>query len=185
MNQTSKIKIKGYELQDLLGSKNSEVWLAFDKINSRDVIIKLTKNRRAAIREKDLLVEIDHPNIPKLLSTVEVDGNICLIIEHKTGQSLYKIFDKIDDIFRLKILEGVGSALHEIHEHGMWHGDVSAQNIIFDQNKQTPYLIDFSFEGKCTVGYFAPEDLEETPYHLGPATDVYRFTKLIEYLFPD
>jgi serine/threonine protein kinase len=172
-------------LESKLSDTNHPVWLAFELESERDVVLKFVADRKSAIRERNLMNDVDHPNIVKLLRIFSAGTYTVLVLEYKKGESLLHIWEQLTPDRGFEVLLDVGSALSAIHEAGLWHGDVSHLNVIYQKEKRAAYLIDFSFEGKCAVGFQAPEDFEGNPYAVDSATDVYRFGKLIDLLRPD
>lgn len=172
-------------LETNLSNANNAVWLAYEITAERDVVLKFVKDRKAAVRERILMVDTDHPNIAKLLSTFTYEGCTTLVLEYKPGNNLLQLWEHLDRKTGLSILTDVASALSAIHAKGLWHGDVSHLNVIYSEEKKRAYLVDFSFEGKCAPGFHSPEDFEDSPHEVNSKTDVFRFGILIDLLRPD
>lgn len=168
-----------------LSNTNNAVWLAYETSAERDVVLKFVKNRKAAIRERILMVDIDHPNVAKLLTTFSHANCTVLVLEYKKGLNLLQLWEKLDKKSGLAILIEIASALNAIHARGLWHGDVSHLNVIYSEEKKQAWLVDFSFEGKCAPGFHAPEDFEDCDHKVNHKTDIFRFGILIHLLRPD
>ncbi len=185
MNLKSGFNINGYLLETKLSDANHLVWLAYEVAAERDVVLKFIEDKKSARRERILMVDIDHPNIIKLLTVFQYMDYTVLVLEYKPGENLKYIWKDLEKKACLQILLDVASALDAIHQAGLWHGDVSYLNVLYYKEKNKAYLIDFAYEGKCAVGFQAPEDFDDNPHQVNSQTDVFRFGKLIELLRPD
>lgn len=185
MNPKSGVKINGYLLETKLSDSNHPVWLAYELTTERVVTLKFIEDKRLAARERNLMVDVDHPNIVKLLTLFEYERWTVLVLEYKQGASLTQIWKDLDKASGHRILSDIASAILAIHKAGLWHGDISHHNVIWAEDQQRAYLIDFAYEGKCALGFQAPEDFDHHPEKVDSRTDVFRFGKLIELLRPD
>jgi calcium-dependent protein kinase len=123
--------------------------------------------------EIELMKELDHPNICKLLGTFEQERDMYFIMELCEGGEL---FDRIiqmghvDEKLTSNIVRQVSSGLFYAHGRGIAHRDIKPENVVFcskDIKDTTIKLIDWglamSFLGKpmtSAVGsftYAAPE----------------------------
>lgn len=172
-------------LENKLSDVNHPVWLAFELDTERDVVLKFVADKKLAKKERNIMVDVDHPNIIKLLHIFTWSPYTVLVLEYKAGENLLHLWEQLKSKEAMKVLKDIASALQAIHAAGLWHGDISHLNVVYQRAKTAAFLIDFSFEGKCAVGFLAPEDFADNPHRVGQATDVYRFAKLIDLLRPD
>uniref|UniRef100_A0A5S6R200 Protein kinase domain-containing protein n=1 Tax=Trichuris muris TaxID=70415 RepID=A0A5S6R200_TRIMR len=148
---------------------------------------KLLKGKEASMQnEINVLSRLRHPNIVRLIETVEDKANYYLVMDLVTGGEL---FDRIvakgsyseQDASSLirQVLDGV----NYLHENGIVHRDIKPENLLY----QTPdpdsriIITDFGLsksvesevmETACgTPGYVAPEVLAQKPY--GREVDVW------------
>jgi len=96
-------------------------------------------------RESEALRALNHPNIVKLLDTIEENGDHFLIMEYVGGGSLkhYLLQNPMLSIKQiLRIALGVADALTRTHALGIIHRDVKPSNILLTEGG-TPRLTDF------------------------------------------
>lgn len=155
--------------------------LAADVVQSSPILLE------RFYRESETLGALNHPNIVKLLSTVEEDDNHFLIMEYVGGGSLkeYLLYNPtlpIKQILRIGL--GVADALTRTHELGIIHRDVKPSNILLTEGG-TPRLTDFgvaqTHESNLTktgtlmgtVLYLSPEAFMRQP--LDARADIWSF----------
>lgn len=134
-------------------------------------------------REVDLLQQLNHPRIPKYLTSWETPTGFCLVQEYKSGITLANsgresTLDKVKQI-AIDILE-VLVYLQQQHPP-IIHRDLKPENILIDD--RDVYIIDFGFARsnnadlsasstiKGTLGFMPPEQLFNRP--LTKASDLY------------
>ena len=150
------------------------------------------KSRARFVRESEILSQIKHRNIPRLLSFGSYGDRPYMVTELLKGYELPGTDHKI-----VKFLEQIMSAVEELHRHGFVHRDIKPDNIL-SRDDGTPVLIDFGLvspvspseretealsieDGKHvavgTVGYSAPEQFSGLP--ADRAADVHAIGALI------
>ncbi|AFY93418.1 serine/threonine-protein kinase [Chamaesiphon minutus] len=134
-------------------------------------------------REVDILRQLNHPHIPKYLTSWETPTGFCLVQEYKSGITLANsgrefTLDKVKQI-AIEILE-VLIYLQQQHPP-IIHRDLKPENILIDD--RDVYIIDFGFARsnntdltasstiKGTLGFMPPEQLFNRP--LTKAADLY------------
>lgn len=159
------------------------VYRAFDHETKRDVAIKLLNVEGADkqfyqdlvarfLREAETLRELNHPNIVKLLESVEENDKYYLIIEYVSGGDLQKLLETertlpIERV--LKIAIELADALTRAHYKGVIHRDLKPANVLIAKDG-SPHLTDFGIahvitgkritqEGASlgTLAYMSPE----------------------------
>jgi serine/threonine protein kinase len=189
---------QGYEVIKELGGNYSAgriAYLARQLKPEKLVVIKqfqFTKSgsswdgHKAIEREVEILQQLDHPNVPRYLSSFETDSGSCIVQEYIDGKPLSEIIssqqlytpDQVKDIV-LKLLE-VLVYLQKEFTDPVIHRDIKPANILINSNGQ-PYLIDFGGakvsegEGGSTVaigtlGFMPPE---QRILKFNKTTDVY------------
>ena len=195
--------IGGYRIVAHLGSGGfADVYRAQDA-HGAAVAIKILhrlddKSRARFEREAEILSQIRHENMPRLLSFGSCGDRPYMVTELLKGYDLPK-GDWTVAAFLMQII----SATEELHRHGYVHRDIKPANILARKDG-TPVLIDFglacpisaeerekealSVEGGVpvavgTVGYSAPEQFNGTG--AGPEADVHAIGMLIDSCLGD
>jgi len=151
------------------------------------------KSRARFVRESEILSQIRHRNIPRLLGFGSCGDRPYMVTELLKGCELPRSDRKI-----AKFLKQIMSAAEELHRHGFIHRDIKPTNILA-RGDGTPVLIDFglaspmsavkrekeglSVEGGArlavgTVGYSAPEQFSGLA--AGREADVHAIGALID-----
>jgi serine/threonine-protein kinase len=172
------------------------VWLAQDERLSRQVVVKVPDEallrdevfRERFAREVRSLVELEHPNVVRVLDVGRLDEVPYAVMQYLPGGSLKDILDRTGTAQSaesvLAWLGPIADALDSMHERGVVHRDVKPGNILFD-GRGRAYLSDFGIakaldptESELTrtgqspgsPGYMPPEILEG---RIGTAYDQY------------
>lgn len=184
-------RIDGYALKVRLSEGVYKATKAGGKTNEFYVVklfnLKTDGNSgRRSTREVRALSRLDHPNIVKLADWGR-DGDILFIATpFIKGKSLREYMKpsgySTDDLMQL--LTPISFALMHAHTRKVVHRDVKPENIVLDEAKSTPYLVDFgisrvdagtssteTIQSRLTVPYTAPEVWDGQP--ATAAADVY------------
>lgn len=138
-------------------------------------------------RESQILRQLDHPNIVKLLATIQEDKQHYLIMEYMPGGTLSERQQhipqmSIDDI--LEIALDLTDALTRAHRLGIIHRDLKPANVLLAADG-TPRLSDFGHAHVSssnlteagvvlgTLAYVSPEACQGLP--LDPRSDIWSF----------
>jgi len=108
---------------------------------------------RAADKEVQILGEMSHPNVIKLIDSYTVDTSLYLVLELCRGGSIYEDVEQ-NGLFSEKqaanVMFQVIKGLDYIHSKSISHRDLKPQNILYgDSLKKVIKIIDFGF-GKNT-----------------------------------
>jgi len=170
------------------------VYLAKDKqFNNRVVAIKkvtIPKNaasntekakeaKETFYTEVEIMQNLDHPNICKLLETYDRGRFMFFVMEYCAGKELFDRIEQrgsIDEPNSVEIIKQAGSALKYAHNQGVAHRDIKPENIVFcstdltsNDIKVIDWGVGFYFgHGSMhdllgTLTYAAPEVLEANP----------------------
>jgi len=152
------------------------------------------KNRKTTIerfrREQQLLADLDHPNIARLLDGGLTDeGQPYLVMEFVSGKPINQYCNDqgLSISERLKLVLKIIKALSFAHSQLIVHRDIKPSNILVTENQDLK-LLDFGVakllgdqkysdltvagEQVMTPGYAAPEQLQNQA--ISVATDVYQ-----------
>ncbi len=83
--------------------------------------------------EARLLQSLDHPNIVRLIESMETDdGRLCLVTELVQGCDLGRLLraEKLSHERAFEIFDKVCAAVRHAHEHGLVHRDLKPSNIL-------------------------------------------------------
>ncbi|HET6179674.1 MAG TPA: protein kinase [Candidatus Sulfotelmatobacter sp.] len=140
--------------------------------------------------ERQMLAELNHPNIVKLLDGGTTDGLPYLVMEYVDGRPIDRFCDEqtLTVEQRLRIFLSVCEAVQHAHDKQLIHRDLKPNNILVTSDC-SPKLLDFgiakilraqsplesvitaSSARHLTPAYASPEHIRGEP--VAPATDVY------------
>ena len=129
-------------LHPLVPGKNAKVFRARNSLLGREVFLKLypipATDAGSALREPQLLTELEHENLAKIYSAERLDdGNILLEMELITGGSFHELIDRsiaaatwpsIHDCIHL--ISDVAAGLSHLAKKGFVHRDVKPANLV-------------------------------------------------------
>jgi len=149
----------------------------------------LSKHARERFkREKDILDQLDHPGIVRLLGSGTTPQGDWIAMDFVDGQDLTKLIRSggLSMTRRLGLLCQVARAVHSAHEHGIVHRDLKPANILVASGDQVK-VMDFGLakdldrmtlltDSGAIVGtphYMAPEQVDREMAEIGPLSDVF------------
>lgn len=126
-----------------------------------------------------------HPNIVKLLVAVSDRSYFYIGMERVYGEN-----PKIGA--KREVAAGIVHALEHMRDVGVVHRDVSARNILVDDQTSFPVLVDYGFAARINVSPLRTPSLLHAPPELllradippHPAEDLYALGKLFLDLYP-
>jgi serine/threonine protein kinase len=163
-------------------SNNQFAVKIYDKIQ----LLKPSRKQNAE-REIKILAKLDHPNIVKLVKTVENQNSLNLVLEYIPGSSLMSYLKqrpkkRMDEAEAKSVFRQIMLALDYCHSQGIAHRDIKLENILIDSTNSVK-LIDFGFS-TClakdrkakifcgTPSYMAPE-IVKGQESFGPPSDIW------------
>jgi DNA-binding NarL/FixJ family response regulator/predicted Ser/Thr protein kinase len=187
-----------YELEKLIGSGAvGRVYLGRDRQTGEPVAIKELMSDWVAHapdsverfrREGEALRKLNHPNIVKVLATLEEDGQHYLVMEYVGGGSLADLLKRQPQLPIQQVLSiglELSDALSRAHHLEIIHRDIKPGNILLAEDG-TPHLTDFglahlgSYPALTTAGqllgtfqYLSPEACTNQP--LDARADIWSF----------
>lgn len=131
-------------------------------------------------KEIDILRRVRHPNIVAYYDYLETNDHILIITERISGGELFDYLSKQGPLTESQARHaffGIFSAIAYLHDRGVIHRDIKAENIIFVEAEDGDFslkLIDFGFSTIArseltgsflgTGGYIAPEIRQHKKY---------------------
>ena len=197
-------RIGNYRLISVLGEGGmGAVYLAerVDQQFRQQVAIKILKSFSPSHElisrfrtERQILANLDHPNIARLLDGGELDDGLpYLVMEYVEGEQIteYCFRNRLSVRARLQLFQRVCDAVEHAHRNLVIHRDIKPANILIDKNGE-PRLLDFGvaklFDNPSqlatvtelramTPRYASPEQFRGEP--LSISTDVYSLSVLL------
>lgn len=140
-------------------------------------------------RERQILAQLNHPNIAKLLDGGRSDhGHLWFALEYIDGLPVDKHAVKYQLSWqaRIRLLLPVIAAVQFSHSQLLVHRDIKPDNILIDF-EGTPKLIDFGVASMlvdaacfsaCTPGFASPEQMNAEP--VTTASDIWQLGHLLQ-----
>ncbi|MCP3144558.1 protein kinase [Pyxidicoccus sp. QH1ED-7-1] len=148
--------------------------------NGKPYALKLSKHRHSSddpgktyqrqLRELVCLVQLEHPNIAKVLGWTRTEaGYGCLVLEYVDGWTLAEWLQETRPTFGqvLRVFAKLADALAYMHRQGVRHRDVSLLNVMVRKADGEPVIIDLG-----AGEYSGAHELTDAP--LPPGTTRYR-----------
>ena len=110
-------------------------------------------------------IKLDHPHIVKLVHSLDNPESPVLLMERMLISLTEFLVKKQSHHDKISILRDAACGLQYIHEKGIIHGDLTADNILLTENI-TAKLADFgqaTFAQQSIVKYLLPETLDHMP----------------------
>ncbi len=130
--------VPGYAVDGPLGG-NGTVWAGREEGTGARVALRLLpladpSARERARREVALLTAVDHPHVLPLLGVVDIPGALVLVLELAEGGSLDDLIAERGTLGPGEVVTAcapIAQALAELHAHGIVHGRVAADSVLF------------------------------------------------------
>lgn len=142
------VELPGHRFLERLGAGgHGAVWRAVDERTRQEVAVKLIEHTdsSAARQELTVLGRLRHPHLIRLREWGRAsDGRLALVMDLATGPTLTDLVQArgpLSPAEVVTVLTPLAQALDHVHGRRLVHGDVSANNIMFDSDGR-PLLID-------------------------------------------
>ncbi|MGI8603623.1 MAG: serine/threonine protein kinase [Verrucomicrobiales bacterium] len=142
--------------------KNAKVFSATNSYLQREVFLKVypipASDSLSALKEPQLLQELEHPNLTKIYSAdPSTDDQILLEIELIDGGSFKDIIDEAVKTatwpavhYCLDLIQDAAAGLSHLHAHGYVHRDIKPANLVVKRSRGRPHglVTDLGFASK-------------------------------------
>ncbi len=183
-------------IEKIHSSYNTIVYKAMNNDTNEMVVIKtinssLYNDEHKLLKQKNeykLSSKINSPYVCKALDYIEDGDNYFLIVDYCCNATLSKYIysEKITVRQFLNIALQITEGISDIHKTGIIHKDIKPTNIIYDSEKQSIKIIDFSNSSEFeyekardialstgTIKYIAPEQTQRMNRAIDFRTDFY------------
>lgn len=159
-------------IRELGRGATAVTYLALDDVSGQQFVLKRITNpewvRRLAKNEFRALLDLSHPNLPRVFDVRLPSAPFHLKLEYVRGSSLRDLAEsrRGDVAFAMRVADQLLNALTYLAEHHLIHRDLSPANILVPDEDSSPIkLIDFGVatdapDAQTSVGtprYRAPE----------------------------
>ncbi|CAG9313838.1 CDPK1_15 [Blepharisma stoltei] len=154
--------------------KFGNVYLAWQKSTQLDRAIKSVSKSKVipqTAHEIEILRQLDHPNIVKVIEVIEQPSILHIVMELCTGGELFDRIvksKKLTEGVAAKYMEDLIQALSYCHSNGVAHRDLKPENIMFPNEESSDLKIcDFG----CAILMDSNKIIDKpvgTPYYVAP-----------------
>ncbi len=191
-----------FELRQEIGRGGQAAVFLADRVDGayrQQVAIKIALGRvgsRDFARERQLLAELKHPNLARLIDGGDQGGRLWFAMDHVDGPPIdrYCSEHRLDRGQRIELFLQVCVAVSFAHQRLLVHRDIKPSNVLVDADG-TPKLLDFGIAALLsgddrgetrrayTPAYASPEQLEGAA--VGPGSDQYQLALLLQRMLDD
>ncbi|MBN1964604.1 MAG: protein kinase, partial [Anaerolineae bacterium] len=146
MNQPQQIIAGRYHLGEVIGQGGmGTVYRGHDRLTDTPVAIKVLRPEVISsspailerfVREGEVLRQLNHPNIVKLLDALEDDRQHYLVMDYVAGGSLHGLLRETPQLPVARVLAiglGLADALTRAHQLHIIHRDLKPANVLLDE----------------------------------------------------
>lgn len=186
----------GFGTVKLYKHRQSKTEVAIKFISTRRLVKPEFVSR--AYKEIQLLRDLSHPNIIKLIDVFPISNQICFIMEYCEGGELKNYIQKLGflpDFEVIFLALQLCDAIRYCHNSNVIHRDLKPENIMFkDKEKKHIVIVDFGIAGIFNLGtlgekssagsllYLAPEVVSGGDNSACPALDIWSLGCIVYYM---
>lgn len=160
-----------YKLLKAIGTTSTGTMLLAEDLHTgvlraiKEVSKSIVKDLPDIGREISILSDLDHPNIVKIVQTVETSINYYIVFEYLSGNTLrLRMKRNGNEIILSRYMRDILSAVYYMHIQGITHCNICPQSILLSNTTEeaVPKLVDFS----CSQNILKikPMDLKKFEY---------------------
>ncbi|MBQ8037013.1 MAG: serine/threonine protein kinase [Proteobacteria bacterium] len=175
-----------YDVEKLIASGGmGEVYLAHQKGTEQIVAIKKLKREyyqdhvavERFINEAKVYGRVTHPNAVKLHDVLNVDGQLCIVMEYVDGKTLAQYVDEHYVFSMRQIIDialQIADALAAVHKAGIVHRDLKTDNIMLIESVSDRFAVKILDFGIAKIKDGCPNTLTQqgtlvgTPAFMSP-----------------
>jgi DNA-binding SARP family transcriptional activator/serine/threonine protein kinase/WD40 repeat protein len=189
--------VPGYELRQLIGTGQlGEVHRAYQPSVGREVALRVFGRAMVShpqfVRRFETasqrITRVEHPHVLPLLDYWREPNRAVMVSRLMTGGSLGERIppDGFGPAQTLEIAETIASAVASAHRHGVVHGRIRPENVLFDA-EDNAFVADLGIDEICAGVITFASSAYDAPERLGgalatPASDIYSLGVLVEHL---
>lgn len=133
------LQLPGFTIGRRLGDDNSPNWLAVHDASGGEVTLRVVSGPAMAIRTRllaaiEVLRELDHPHVLRYRDMIERADDVVIVLEAADGGSLSDLIRARGTLPPGELVTAcapIAEGLAEMHQHGIVHGAVTADDIVF------------------------------------------------------
>ena len=189
--------VPGYELRQLIGTGQlGEVHRAYQPSVGREVALRIFGREmvchpqfvRRFETASQRITRVEHPHVVPLLDYWREPNRAVMVSRLMTGGNLGERIPPggFDPAQMLEIAESITSAVASAHRHGVFHGRIRPENVLFDA-EDNAFVADLGFDEICSGVITFASSAYDAPERLGgafatTASDIYSLGVLMEHL---
>ncbi|NJP11391.1 MAG: serine/threonine protein kinase [Leptolyngbyaceae cyanobacterium RU_5_1] len=182
-------------LQGMQVQSNRPVVLKTLKQNPQ-VKVDFTQLKQRFTEQVSRFAQCQHPGLVRLVDSFEEADLPFAVMDYTVGQTLLDIVQTSgprSEEQAVRYIKQVGSALDEIHQHGLIHRDVTPKNIICLSGSESVVLVNFGITHPAVLGWsdgfahppagnYAAIEQYQPQLSPTPTTDVYSLAGTLYFL---
>ncbi len=189
--------VPGYELRQLIGiGQLGEVHRAYQPSVGREVALRIFGREmvchpqfvRRFETASQRITRVEHPHVVPLLDYWREPNRAVMVSRLMTGGNLGERIppDGFGPAQTLEIAETIASAVGSAHRHGVVHGRIRPENVLFDA-EDNAFVADLGIDEICSGVITFASSAYDAPERLGGAlatraSDIYSLGVLVEHL---
>lgn len=135
--------------------------------------IPILKHLNRLRLETEILIQVDHPNIIRLIETYEDEKIIYIVMEYCSGGELFtKILEEghFNECDAKHLMRKILMAVNHLHMNSIVHRDLKPENFLFESKEKDAELklVDFGLSNKFGKKFKNLHSKVGTPYYIAP-----------------
>jgi cell division control protein 7 len=147
--QASSLSFGDFTVIESLGTgRFSNVYLVKSSVSGKEYALKdffWNVRPEEIAREAKMMRRFRHNNIPRVIALLRQENHCAMVLSFHAFTNFRLLIDQFSGAHLLRYLHDILSALKELHESNVIHGDVKPSNFLFNPSTKHGTLIDFGF----------------------------------------